>query len=62
MANLPFATIDSHARALGKPSMSQHDRDLVLCVVAGDLAVARALLVAVQDDALREQIFKTAPA
>jgi hypothetical protein len=29
MANLPFATIDSHARALGKPSMSQHDRDLV---------------------------------
>jgi hypothetical protein len=33
MANLPFATIDSHARALGKPSMSQHDRDLVLEMV-----------------------------
>jgi phosphoglycolate phosphatase-like HAD superfamily hydrolase len=32
MANLPFATIDSHARALGKPSMSQHDRDLVLAL------------------------------
>jgi hypothetical protein len=29
MANLPFTTIDSDSRALGKPSMSQHDRDLV---------------------------------
>jgi len=38
MANLPFATIDSHARALGKPSMSQHDRDLVLAMYAVLLA------------------------
>src|SRR3954468_2469226 len=39
MANLPFATIDSHARALGKPSMSQHDRDLVLVVDSGEAAL-----------------------
>jgi len=29
MANLPFATIDSDSRALGKPPMSQLDRELV---------------------------------
>jgi hypothetical protein len=32
-----------------------------MCVAAGDLAVARALLVAVQDDFLRDRIFESAP-
>ena len=32
-----------------------------MCIVAKDLTVARALLVSVRDDFLREQIFDTAP-
>ena len=32
-----------------------------MCIVAKDLTVARALLVSVRDDFLREQIFETAP-
>jgi hypothetical protein len=47
MANLPFATIDSHARALGKPSMSQHDRDLVLHLPSAMIARAEAARAAV---------------
>jgi hypothetical protein len=33
-----------------------------MCVAAGDLAIARSLLVSVRDGFLRERIFETAPA
>ena len=34
---------------------------IAMCVAAGDISVARALLVAVQDDFLRERIFESSP-
>jgi hypothetical protein len=33
-----------------------------MCIAAGDIAVARTLLVSVTDDFLRQKIFETAPA
>jgi hypothetical protein len=34
---------------------------IAMCVAAGDISVARALLVAVQDEFLRERIFESSP-